>query len=353
MSNETGKIRKNKKQSKDDEDQPELSKEEKQIAYFLRLSCPHKQGNLVGMKVDFFIGSKLVDCLMESKWGPQTTAKNKTPLFASRQACILFMQRLMNKQMFYRATKIYKESSNLSVENKENSDVTPNLKKRKTAANKEVKEGETPQTSQQQQQQAQQKRKFKLEMHDDQKFLDSTDPFVWVYDPTSTKTYIIGSLLILGAIGICLFPLWPSQVREGVYYLSLGGASLLGAILALAGIKYVLFAFLWVVTLGKIHFWLFPNLTEDVGFFESFVPVYKCNLGSSSNNNSKTSSKSETKTKNQTLQWKQVNQLNNNNNKPPNQLRNQHRNQHQHLVKENHQLYQQIQQIVQTIPMFY
>ena len=26
--------------------------------------------------------------------------------------------------------------------------------------------------------------------------------------------------------------------------------------------------------LGKLKFWIFPNLTEDVGFFESFVPVY-------------------------------------------------------------------------------
>lgn len=133
------------------------------------------------------------------------------------------------------------------------------------------------------------KRKFKLEMADEQKFEDSAEPFVWVYDPTSTKTYIIGSLLIFGAIGICLFPLWPSQVREGVYYLSLAGASFLGAILGLALLKYIVFALVWAVTLGAVHFWLLPNLTEDVGFFESFVPLYK--LGSTPN--SPTSSKTK------------------------------------------------------------
>lgn len=115
-------------------------------------------------------------------------------------------------------------------------------------------------------------------MHDDQKFVDSSDPYVWVYDPTSTKTYIIGSLLIFGAIGICLFPLWPSQVREGVYYVSLAGASFLGAILGLAVLKYILFAAVWAITFGRVHFWLLPNLTEDVGFLESFVPVYKCSM---------------------------------------------------------------------------
>lgn len=137
------------------------------------------------------------------------------------------------------------------------------------------------------------KRKFKLELHQDQKFVDGNEPYVWIYDPISTKSYIIGALLILGAIGICLFPLWPSQVREGVYYLSVAGASFLGAILAIAAIKYVLYALIWTLTLGKCEFWLFPNLTEDVGFIESFIPVYKVTCSSSSSSSSSTSAKTE------------------------------------------------------------
>jgi len=27
--------------------------------------------------------------------------------------------------------------------------------------------------------------------------------------------------------------------------------------------------------MGKLKLWIFPNLTEDVGFFESFVPMYE------------------------------------------------------------------------------
>ena len=30
----------------------------------------------------------------------------------------------------------------------------------------------------------------------------------------------------------------------------------------------------WTTTIGKIHFWLFPNLLADVGILESFQPVY-------------------------------------------------------------------------------
>jgi len=134
----TKKLKKNQKDGDGDEI-PTLTKEETAIAKFLRLSCPNKQGTLVGMKVSFFIGNKLVDCLMESKWGPgkdkDASTKSKssqTPLFASRQACVSFMQRLMNKQLFYRAVKVYKEPSiketNREVKDEEKS--TPDVRKR-------------------------------------------------------------------------------------------------------------------------------------------------------------------------------------------------------------------------------
>lgn len=39
--------------------------------------------------------------------------------------------------------------------------------------------------------------------------------------------------------------------------------------------KLVVFALVWVVTFGRHHLWILPNLTEDVGFFQSFWPLYK------------------------------------------------------------------------------
>lgn len=286
----------------------ELTKEETQIAKFLRLQCPSKQATLVGMKVNFFTANKLVDCLMDSKWGPNK--KSSATIFANRQSCVAFMQRMQSKQLFYRVVKVYKETSSINNSSgavAANTDTggggTPsqNLRKR-NKANKEAAETSTTTistTSDQQQQLTPQsqsakdskdnnKRKFKLEMHEVQTFVDSVEPYVWIYDPTSTKTYIIGFLLILGSIGICLFPLWPSQVREGVYYLSLAGMSVLGFILGIAVFKYVLYATLWLCTLGKLHFWLFPNLTEDVGFLDSFVPLYK--IDQSKTNTSTTAS---------------------------------------------------------------
>jgi len=47
-------------------------------------------------------------------------------------------------------------------------------------------------------------------------------------------------------------------------------------------VRVVIFAVIWLLTWGKLSFWLLPNLTEDVGFFDSFRPVYQCTFASKS-----------------------------------------------------------------------
>ena len=279
------KKRKNKKQQQalNDEDSKKLTKDEEAVAKFLKFNCPTRKANLVGMKVDFFLGSKAIDCLMASKWA--TGLKNTPVLFQSRDSCKSFLQTLLNKDLYHRAAKVFKEQvETVSTADKAVSKVdttpenTPKARKRKSEKVATVEEKtESDKT----------KRKFKLEMHDDQIFLDSNDPYVWIYDPATAKSIIVGSLLVIGAIGVCLFPIWPSVVRDGVYYLSVGGAGFLGTVLSLAVFKYILFAIIWMVTLGKLHFWLLPNLTEDVGFFESFAPLYKIKNNNSAGVNDK------------------------------------------------------------------
>lgn len=39
-------------------------------------------------------------------------------------------------------------------------------------------------------------------------------------------------------------------------------------------VRYILFGVIWAVSVGKHHFWLLPNLTEECGFLESFQPLY-------------------------------------------------------------------------------
>lgn len=268
------KMKKSKKGQLDPTEVPKLTKEENQVARYLRLNCPNKQANLNGIKVDYFIGSKLIDCLMESKFGPGTIdppknatfEEKKQPLLIDRHSCFKYMQKLMQKQLFTRAVKLYKDQLT------EADGTPPSLRKRKIKGLEENSEA-TPKKSSPQPEKKE-KKKFKLDIHDDQRFVDEAEPYIWTFDPTSTMSSIIGGLLILGSIAICCFPLWPSIVREGVYYLSLAGCGFLGGIIILAIIKYILFAIVYLLSLGSVEFWLFPNLTEDVGFMESFIPVY-------------------------------------------------------------------------------
>ena len=111
-------------------------------------------------------------------------------------------------------------------------------------------------------------------MHLDQIFVDSSDAYVWLYDPIGWFYWAGGTAIVIGTIAICLFPLWPPMMRTGVHYLSMGAAGFLLSIMGIGVIKYIMFALLFALSAGKLSFWLFPNLTEDVGFLESFMPLY-------------------------------------------------------------------------------
>ena len=71
---------------------------------------------------------------------------------------------------------------------------------------------------------------------------------------------------------VVMFPLWPIQLRIGVWYLSMGFLGLIGLFFAMAIFRLILFC-ATVVSMPK-GLWLYPNLFEDVGFFDSFRPVW-------------------------------------------------------------------------------
>ena len=87
-----------------------------------------------------------------------------------------------------------------------------------------------------------------------------------------TTLYIIFALLF--ALAICLYPLWPPILRKGVHHLSIAWAGFLVFVIVLGIVKYMIFALLFALSGGKLKFWILPNLTEDVGFLESFKPLY-------------------------------------------------------------------------------
>lgn len=108
----------------------------------------------------------------------------------------------------------------------------------------------------------------------EQYFVDCNDAYVWIYETVPLYYWLFGTLLVLGAIGVCLFPLWPLTVRHGVWYLSLAAAGLLVFMLSMVVVRMIVFCLVWALTLGRHHLWLLPNLVEDVGVLASFWPLY-------------------------------------------------------------------------------
>ncbi|CAG7723773.1 unnamed protein product [Allacma fusca] len=289
------KQRKQKKR-KEPRDEPavpakdEPSKEEYKIARWMRKNIPTKKTKFLSHTVEYFTACKAVDQLLDSPWA-KAPSTGEDPLFTTRESVVDYMDIMLRHKMFHRARKIVvpenelkkkkKDKEKESVKDKESTKKEEKEDKKEeltvTAAESSQAEGEKGEEKKgkKKEEGEKKKRKIRLDMHLEQCFVDGLDAYVWIYEPTPYYYYFFGFLVVVAVIAVCLFPLWPSSVRQGVYYLSLAAAGFLVFILALAVIRLVAFCVIWGVTFGRHHLWLLPNLTEDVGFFASFWPLYK------------------------------------------------------------------------------
>lgn len=96
--------------------------------------------------------------------------------------------------------------------------------------------------------------------------------YVWLYEGSQWKTKIWAGVVVLLVFAAILFPLWPLVLRQGVWYLSVGAMGLIGLFFAMAIFRLILFVFTFFLTPPGL--WLYPNLFEDVGFFDSFRPLW-------------------------------------------------------------------------------
>lgn len=96
--------------------------------------------------------------------------------------------------------------------------------------------------------------------------------YTWFYEPRTWKQTIMGIGVILILLLIVMFPLWPPMLRLGVWYLSMGMLGLIGLFFAMSIFRLILFVITMFVASPGI--WLYPNLFEDVGFFDSFRPLW-------------------------------------------------------------------------------
>ncbi|XP_020281769.1 translocation protein SEC62 [Pseudomyrmex gracilis] len=274
------------------EDKP--SKEEYDVAKWIRNNVPSKKTKFDRThNVEYFTGSRAVDALLENS--PWST------VFETREQVSDYLDVMLRHKFFHRAKKVVISEEELNKmrgsKKKATKEDKKSLEKEDSKESKDVKDEKGEEKVDEQKEQKK-KPKVRLEMHMDQYFVDCNDAYVWIYEPVPVYYWFFGTLVVLAAIVVCLFPLWPLTIRHGVYYLSIAAAGFLIFILALAIFRMIVFCLLWIPTLGRCHLWLLPNLTADVGFFASFWPLYQYEYyGSTSDNDKKVSKKKRKKEK--------------------------------------------------------
>ncbi|XP_043800547.1 translocation protein SEC62 [Apis laboriosa] len=276
--------------------QEKPSKEEYAVAKWIRNNVPSKKTKFDrSHNVEYFTGSRAVDALLEnSPW-----SKTK---FEKRKQVTEFLDLMLRHKFFHRAKKVVISEEELYKIRGIKKKVKEIKKEKKSEKEKEEpkenKDTISEKDNEDKTEEKKKKPKVRLEMHMEQYFVDCNDAYVWIYEPIPIYYWFFGTLVVLGAIGVCLFPLWPLTIRHGVYYISVAAAGFLVFILALAIIRLIVFCLLWVPTLGRCHLWLLPNLTADVGFFASFWPPYQYEYyGSTSESDRKVSKKKKKKEK--------------------------------------------------------
>lgn len=109
----------------------------------------------------------------------------------------------------------------------------------------------------------------KIEQHQD---TEDDHHYIWLWEGSQLKTKLMALGALIVVIALILFPLWPLFLRQGVWYLSMACLGLVGLFFAMAIVRLILF----IITMfaAPPGLWLYPNLFEDVGFFDSFRPMW-------------------------------------------------------------------------------
>jgi len=282
----------------DVEDKP--TKDEYELAKWMRKNVPIKKTKFLNHTVEYFTAARAIDALLDSKYAKP---EESTCLFQTREDIVEYLQVMLEHKFFHRARKVPVSEQELKgrgkgkdkkKDNKDSDKDDKDKDKEKESKRKEEQRKEkvtdaessvVESKNEKEVEKEKRKRKIRLEMHNDQRFVDSLDAYVWIYEPIPFYYWIFGALLVLAAIGICLFPLWPPSVRLGVDYLSVAAAGFLVFIILLVVLRLIIFCLVWIVTAGRHHIWILPNLTEDVGFLASFWPLYKYEYKGNGNKN--------------------------------------------------------------------
>lgn len=96
--------------------------------------------------------------------------------------------------------------------------------------------------------------------------------YVWVLESSQFWT-IVGALGFLAvSFALVMFPLWPSSLRNLSWYAMMALVGFMIFLIVTSIIRLIVFGITFFTHPPGI--WIFPNLFEDVGFIESFIPLW-------------------------------------------------------------------------------
>jgi len=119
--------------------------------------------------------------------------------------------------------------------------------------------------------------------------------YAWFYEGSQWTNYVGGIAMVAITLAGVMFPLWPPILRLGVWYLSMIFLGLIGLLLVISVIRLIFYII--TVLVASPGIWIFPRLFADVGFIDSFIPLWEWDLPKKKSRKRKSAEKSE-KTKN-------------------------------------------------------
>jgi translocation protein SEC62 len=75
---------------------------------------------------------------------------------------------------------------------------------------------------------------------------------------------------------LVMFPIWPYEVKYGIWLVSLVLLIILVGIIVIRLVVYL------VIVVFNYHIWIFPNFLNSTGFWDSFIPFIEVSKGDKS-----------------------------------------------------------------------
>ncbi|KAF8474479.1 translocation protein [Russula ochroleuca] len=115
--------------------------------------------------------------------------------------------------------------------------------------------------------------------------------YAWFYEGSQWTNYVGGVAMVAIILAGVMFPLWPPILRLGVWYLSLIFLGLIGLLLVISVIRLIFYII--TVLVASPGIWIFPRLFADVGFVDSFIPLWEWDLPKKKSKKKKSAEKSD------------------------------------------------------------